>query len=503
MTSPLHGGDPEFEPQWAHLFLDNFLNELYTYFMIDMDILEFFSNIVGTLDSIIWGPIMILLLVGTGLYLTIILRGIQFRRLVLSIKNLLECVFKKEDLQGDIPSFHALTTALSATVGTGNIAGVATAIVMGGPGALFWMWITSIVGMATKFSEVVLGVKYREKNPKGEFSGGPMYYIQRGFKEKYNIDAKILAILFAVFGVIASFGIGSMAQANSVVLVLISNIGKGSATTLPVFGEVFTASAIIGVLLVIITALVIFGGIKRIGEVTSFLVPFMCILYILAAITIILIRYDRIPYVFASVVGYAFSSTAFVGGVAGFAVSKAVRFGIARGIFSNEAGLGSAPIAHSAAKTPHPVRQGTLAIVEVFIDTIIICSMTGFVILESNLDIWSGDLTSSALTSAAFTQTLGMIGTVVIVLCTALFGYSTILGWSYYGEKCFEYLFGIKNKFLYKVVFLFTVFFGSVTYVDIVWNISDMFNGLMAIPNLIALVALGGIVVEEVKKYFK
>ena len=264
---------------------------------------------------------------------------------------------------------------------------------MGGPGALFWMWITSIVGMATKFSEVVLGVKYREKNPKGEFSGGPMYYIQRGFKEKYNIDAKILAILFSVFGVIASFGIGSMAQANSVVLVLISNIGKGSATTLPVFGEVFTASAIIGVLLVIITALVIFGGIKRIGEVTSFLVPFMCILYILAAITIILIRYDRIPYVFASVVGYAFSSTAFVGGVAGFAVSKAVRFGIARGIFSNEAGLGSAPIAHSAAKTPHPVRQGTLAIVEVFIDTIIICSMTGFVILESNLDIWSGDLT--------------------------------------------------------------------------------------------------------------
>ncbi|HII95203.1 MAG TPA: alanine:cation symporter family protein, partial [Candidatus Methanofastidiosum sp.] len=428
---------------------------------------------------------------------------IQFRRLLLSMKNLLESAFKREDIQGDIPSFQALTTALSATIGTGNIAGVATAIVMGGPGALFWMWVTSIVGMATKFSEVVLGVKYREKNPDGEFSGGPMYYIQKGFKERYNIDAKALAILFSVFGIIASFGIGSMAQANSVILAIISNMGKGSAISIPIFGEVFTASAILGIVLVILTALVIFGGIRRIGEVTSYLVPFMSVLYIIAALAIILIHYDRIPYVFASVVGYAFSPTAFTGGVAGFAVSRAIRFGIARGIFSNEAGLGSAPIAHAAAKTPHPVRQGTLAIVEVFIDTIILCSMTGFVILESNLDIWGGNLTSSALTSAAFAQTLGIFGTVVIVLCSILFGYSTILGWSYYGEKCFEYLFGVKKKYLYKIVFLFTVFFGSVTYVDVVWNISDMFNGLMAIPNLIALVALGGIVVGEVKNYFR
>ena len=468
-----------------------------------MGVLEIISNLVGTLDSIIWGPMMLVLLVGTGIYLTVILRGIQFRRLLLSMKNLLESAFKREDIQGDIPSFQALTTALSATIGTGNIAGVATAIVMGGPGALFWMWVTSIVGMATKFSEVVLGVKYREKNPDGEFSGGPMYYIQKGFKERYNIDAKALAILFSVFGIIASFGIGSMAQANSVILAIISNMGKGSAISIPIFGEVFTASAILGIVLVILTALVIFGGIRRIGEVTSYLVPFMSVLYIIAALAIILIHYDRIPYVFASVVGYAFSPTAFTGGVAGFAVSRAIRFGIARGIFSNEAGLGSAPIAHAAAKTPHPVRQGTLAIVEVFIDTIILCSMTGFVILESNLDIWGGNLTSSALTSAAFAQTLGIFGTVVIVLCSILFGYSTILGWSYYGEKCFEYLFGVKKKYLYKIVFLFTVFFGSVTYVDVVWNISDMFNGLMAIPNLIALVALGGIVVGEVKNYFR
>jgi len=473
------------------------------FFLIDMGVLEIISNLVGTLDSIIWGPMMLVLLVGTGIYLTVILRGIQFRRLLLSMKNLLESAFKREDIQGDIPSFQALTTALSATIGTGNIAGVATAIVMGGPGALFWMWVTSIVGMATKFSEVVLGVKYREKNPDGEFSGGPMYYIQKGFKERYNIDAKALAILFSVFGIIASFGIGSMAQANSVILAIISNMGKGSAISIPIFGEVFTASAILGIVLVILTALVIFGGIRRIGEVTSYLVPFMSVLYIIAALAIILIHYDRIPYVFASVVGYAFSPTAFTGGVAGFAVSRAIRFGIARGIFSNEAGLGSAPIAHAAAKTPHPVRQGTLAIVEVFIDTIILCSMTGFVILESNLDIWGGNLTSSALTSAAFAQTLGIFGTVVIVLCSILFGYSTILGWSYYGEKCFEYLFGVKKKYLYKIVFLFTVFFGSVTYVGVVWNISDMFNGLMAIPNLIALVALGGIVVGEVKNYFR
>ncbi len=468
-----------------------------------MSFLEFISDLVGALDSIIWGPVMLILLVGTGIYLTVILRGIQFRRLLLSIKNLLESAFKKEDLQGDIPSFQALTTALSATVGTGNIAGVATAIVMGGPGALFWMWITSIVGMATKFSEIVLGVKYREKNTEGEYSGGPMYYIQKGFKERYNIDAKILAVLFSVFGVIASFGIGSMAQANSVILAIISNVGKGSSISIPVYGEIFTVSAILGGVLVILTALVIFGGIKRIGEVTSYLVPFMSIMYILAALAIILIHFDRIPYAFGSVIGYAFSPTAFTGGVAGFAVSRAIRFGIARGVFSNEAGLGSAPIAHAAAKTPHPVRQGTLAIVEVFIDTIILCSMTGFVILESNLDIWGGNLTSSALTSAAFAQTLGIFGTVVIVLCSILFGYSTILGWSYYGEKCFEYLFGVKRKYLYKLIFLFTVFFGSITYVDIVWNISDMFNGLMAIPNLIALVALGGIVVDEVRKYFK
>ncbi|KYC44853.1 MAG: Sodium:alanine symporter family protein [Candidatus Methanofastidiosum methylothiophilum] len=468
-----------------------------------MSVLEIISDLVGTLDSIIWGPVMLVLLVGTGIYLTVILRGIQFRRLILSIKNLLESAFKKEDLQGDIPSFQALTTALSATVGTGNIAGVATAIVMGGPGALFWMWVTSIVGMATKFSEVVLGVKYREKNPDGEYSGGPMYYIQKGFKERYNIDAKILAVLFSVFGVIASFGIGSMAQANSVILAIISNVGKGGSISVPVFGEIFIASAILGGVLVILTALVIFGGIKRIGEVTSYLVPFMSIMYILAALVIILIHFDRILYAFGSVIGYAFSPTAFTGGVAGFAVSRAIRFGIARGVFSNEAGLGSAPIAHAAAKTPHPVRQGTLAIVEVFIDTIILCSMTGFVILESNLDIWGGNLTSSALTSAAFAQTLGIFGTIVIVLCSILFGYSTILGWSYYGEKCFEYLFGVKRKYLYKLVFLFTVFFGSITYVDIVWNISDMFNGLMAIPNLIALVALGGIVVDEVRKYFK
>jgi len=294
-----------------------------------------------------------------------------------------------------------------------------------------------------------------------------------------------------------------MAQANSVVLAIISNIGGGNSLTLPIFGEVFFTSTILGAVLVVITGLVIFGGIKRIGEVTSFLVPFMSLLYLIAALIIIVIHADRIPYAFASVVGYAFSPTAFTGGLTGFAVSRAIRFGIARGVFSNEAGLGSAPIAHSAAKTPHPVKQGTLAIVEVFIDTIVICSMTGFVILESNLDIWGGNLTSSALTSAAFSQTLGLAGSLVIVLCSALFGYSTILGWSYYGEKCFEYLFGVNKKYLYKLVFLFTVFFGSITYVDIVWNISDMFNGLMAIPNLIALIALGGVVAEEVRKYFK
>ncbi len=468
-----------------------------------MALFEIFANLIRILDSFIWGPFMIVFLIGTGLYLTILLRGIQFRKLGVSLKNLIESAFNKEDHQGDIPSFHALTTALSATVGTGNIAGVATAIVMGGPGALFWMWITSIVGMATKFSEIVLGVRYRIINDNGEISGGPMYYIQKGFKEKYNIDARFLAILFSAFGIIASFGIGSMAQANSAVVAIVSITGPGNSFSLPIVGEIFSGSAILGLIIVIITGLVIFGGIKRIGLVTSYLVPFMSLLYVISSVIIILLHADRIPHVFGSVVGYAFSPTAFTGGITGFAVSKAIKFGIARGVFSNEAGLGSAPIAHSAAKTTHPVKQGTLAIVEVFIDTIVMCSMTAFVILESNIDIWDGTLKSSALTSAAFAQTLGFAGSIIVVICSVLFGYSTIIGWSYYGEKCFEYLFGIKRKYMYKLVFLFTVFFGSITYVDIVWSISDMFNGLMAIPNLIALLALSGVVVEETKKYFK
>jgi AGCS family alanine or glycine:cation symporter len=357
--------------------------------------------------------------------------------------------------------------------------------------------------MATKFSEIVLGVRYRIINDNGEVSGGPMYYIQKGFKEKYNIDARFLAILFSAFGIIASFGIGSMAQANSAVVAIVSITGLGNSLSLPIVGEIFIVSAILGLIIVIITGLVIFGGIKRIGLVTSYLVPFMSLLYVISSLIIILLHADRIPHVFGSVVGYAFSPTAFTGGIAGFAVSKAIKFGIARGVFSNEAGLGSAPIAHSAAKTTHPVKQGTLAIVEVFIDTIVMCSMTAFVILESNIDIWGGTLKSSALTSAAFAQTLGFAGSIIVVICSVLFGYSTIIGWSYYGEKCFEYLFGIKRKYMYKLVFLFAVFFGSITYVDIVWSISDMFNGLMAIPNLIALLALSGVVVEETKKYFK
>lgn len=462
-----------------------------------MGVLEILQDVVNTINGYVWGPVMLVLLVGTGLLLTIRLKGLQFRELPHAFAMMIHSIkTRKSDLEGDIPAFHALCTALSATVGTGNIAGVATAIVLGGPGALFWMWVTALVGMVTKYSEAVLAVKYRTKNADGTMSGGPMYYIEKGLKMKW------LAMLFALFGMIAAFGIGSMTQANSVTLAITSQLSIGGTYELPVLGSVSMLSFVIGVVLVIITALVTFGGIKRIGEVASVLVPFMAILYVAGGLYVLAVNYDKIPDALMLVFNYAFSPYAAVGGAAGYAVSQAVRYGMARGVFSNEAGLGSAPIAYAAAKTRSPVSQGMIAITEVFIDTLIICSITGLVVLTSGL--WDdGTLTSTGLTIAAFSNSIGGIGLIVVVISAILFGYTTILGWAYYGEQCFHYLFGEKLKNVYKVVFLAMVLFGSITKVALVWDISDMFNGMMAIPNLIALVALSGVVVAETKKYLE
>ena len=427
---------------------------------------------------------MLVLLVGTGIFLTIRLGGIQFKGLAHSLY--LAFVKRKEhdDAEGDISHFQALMTALAATVGTGNIAGVATAIVAGGPGALFWMWITGLFGMATKYSEAVLAVKYREKDEFGTMSGGPMYYLSKGLGQKW------LGVLFAIFASISAFGIGNLVQGNSVAQAVVA--------TFPIFQPWH-----VGVMLFVATSAVLLGGIKSIGKTTSIIVPFMIILYVAAALVVVLINIDKIPSVFMMVINHAFTPIAAVGGFTGALVKEAIRFGVARGVFSNESGLGSAPIAAAAAQTKNPVDQALVSMTQTFIDTIIVCSLTGFVILSSG--VWNSGLDGAELTSAAFSAALpGNLGGIIVAIALVFFAYSTVLGWSYYGEKSLEYLFGARAVKPYRILFCLMVFVGAViTKVDLVWTFADIMNGLMAVPNLIGLLALSGVVVYETKKYFK
>jgi alanine or glycine:cation symporter, AGCS family len=373
-------------------------------------------------------------------------------------------------------------TALAATVGTGNIAGVATAIAVGGPGALFWMWITGFFGMATKYAEAVLAVKYRQVDAFGTMSGGPMYYIWKGLNQKW------LGILFAIFASIAAFGIGNMVQSNSVADAVRNTFG------IPVW--------VTGLTLAVFTALVILGGIKSIGRVTGVLVPIMVVFYMLAAIFVVIIHITSIPTVVALVFVEAFTPTAATGGFLGATVMLTIRMGVARGVFSNESGLGSAPIAAAAARTKYPVTQALVSMTQTFIDTIVICSLTGFAILVSGL--WDSGLTGAPLTSQAFATALpGHWGGIVVSVGIILFAYSTLLGWSYYGEKSLEFLLGAKSVKPYRVVFVIAVFFGAVAKLDVVWTFADVMNGLMAVPNLIGLLGLGGVVVAETKSYFE
>lgn len=460
-------------------------------------------TLLGTLESFIvsangifWGVPMFILILGVGLLLTIRLGGIQLLKFPLAVKRLFESiVYQKSDTEGDITPFQALSTALSGTMGIGNIAGVSTAIVLGGPGALFWMWMTALIGMATKYSEAVLALKFRTKNPDGTMSGGPMYYIEKGMKKKW------LAVIFAACGAIAAFGVGSMAQANSISLAIASLTGFDMTIILPVIGEISAVSLAVGLLLVLSIGTVIIGGIKRIGQVASLLIPFMTVVYVGSGLLILAINYESLPSVFSMIIGSAFSPYAVGGGAAGYAVATAVRYGVARGVFTNEAGLGSAPVAYAAARARSPVDQGLLAMMEVFIDTLLMCSITGFVVLSSGL--WDDGLTSAALTIAAFKQALGLYGTFIVAISTLLFGYSTILGWSYYYEQFVQYLIGARSRNLYMGIFLFSILLGAVLNVGLVWEAADLFNGLMAIPNLVALAVLSGIVAAETKKHFK
>ena len=438
-------------------------------------------------DNIVWGPVMLVLLVGTGIWLTLILRGLQFSMLFYALKQAFRPHPKKDDgsdHEGDVSHFGALMTALSATIGTGNIAGVATAVVTGGPGAVFWMWITAIFGMATKYGEGVLAVKYRVTNSKGEMSGGPMYYIENGLGKKW----KWLAFLFAFFGVMASFGIGSTVQANSVAQAVHSSFGIDTWIT--------------GVVLTLITAFVVLGGIQSISRVSSVVVPFMAVLYIVGGLVVVAMHFDLLLPALKVIMHDAFSGQAVAGGVVG----TVIRYGVARGVFSNEAGMGSAPIAAAAAKTDHPVRQALVSMTGTFLDTIIVCSITGIVlvmgILQSNGGAFAvPTLKGAALTTATFDAMLSGYGGWVVTIGLIFFAYSTTLGWCYYGEKCVTYVFGDKSVPMYRVIYVATVMLGTVLSMDMVWAAADTFNGLMAVPNLIALLLLSKVIVQETRDF--
>lgn len=435
------------------------------------------ETLVATLSGWVWGPPMLILLVGTGLYLTILLKGMQFR----ALPHALKLIFHKEhDQLGDISHFAALMTALAATVGIGNIVGVATAITLGGPGAVFWMWITGLVGMATKYAEAVLAVKYREHGEHG-MRGGPMYYLAKGA----NLPS--LAWLFALFTAFAAFGIGNMTQANAVAGIFESTF------QIPTW--------ITGVVLMLMTGLVLLGGIRSIGRFSSILVPFMIVGYVGAALIVLALNASEIPHAFGLIFYHAFNPAAAGGGFAGAAVAAAIRYGVARGVFSNESGLGSAPIAAAAARTNDPVKQALVSMTQTFIDTLVVCSMTALVILTATP--WQKGVSAATLTSLSFAETLGPSGEIIVAIAIALFAYSTLIGWSYYGEKAVEYLFGGRAIRVYRVVFVGVVVVGAMMKLEFVWNFSDLMNGLMAMPNLIALLLLSKIVKQETDRYFK
>jgi AGCS family alanine or glycine:cation symporter len=435
----------------------------------------------GWLNGLVWGWPMIALLVGTGLLLTILTGGIQFRYLPLALREVLGKITQKSAAPGEVSPFQAVATALASTVGVGNIAGVATAISIGGPGALFWLWVSGVLGMCTKFAEIVIALHYREPDAAGQMRGGAMYVLRKG------LGLPWLAAIFAGLVALAAFGIGNMVQANSVAASLQASFGVSPATT--------------GIVLAGITAAVILGGIKRIGQFTEYLVPFMAILY-LAGGAFVMIRFAaQIPAALSLVVASAFSGTAATGGFVGSTLMLAIRYGIARGLFSNEAGLGSAPLVHAAARTDHPVRQGLYGIFEVFVDTILVCTTTGMVILLTG--VWTNGTTGAELAGQAFSTGLpGTWGNVVVTTSLTLFAFSTVIGWSYYGETGIVYLFGPAAALPYKLAWLLFIYLGAVGSLHLVWDVADTLNGLMAIPNLIAVLASIGLLRRLIREFF-
>lgn len=436
---------------------------------------------LNAVDGFVWGPPLMVLLIGTGILLTVRLGLLQ----VMKLPKALQLIFTARNSgSGDVSSFQALCTALAATVGTGNIVGVATAVKLGGPGALFWMWMAAFFGMATKYAEGVLAVKYRTVDDNGNASGGPMYYIEQGLGKKF----KPLAVLFAIFGVMtACLGSGTFTQVNAITSIV--NLSFG----IPVI--------YVAVLLTVLVAVVTIGGLQSIANVASKIVPFMAVLYIVSTVSVLVFYADQLPAAFKLVIDSAFNTTAATGGFAGATIMLAMRSGVARGIFSNEAGLGSAPIVAAAAKTKWPAEQGLVSMTGTFIDTIIICSMTGLCLIVSG--VWNGDLNGAAMTEAAFASAFPAVAKYMLTSGLTLFAFTTIIGWNYYGERCVEYLFGVKGIMPYRLLFIALVASGAFLKLEMIWIIADIVNGLMAIPNLIALIGLSGVVVAETKLYFE
>ena len=440
-----------------------------------------FTAWMNTLNSLVWGPAMLVLILGTGLFLQLRLGGMPIRR----IGSGLGLVWRGRDVDPDMPGevspFAALMTCLAATIGVGNIAGVATAIALGGPGAVFWMWMTALVGRATKYAEVVLAVHYRERDAAGRWVGGPMYAIRNGLGRRWAW----LGTAFAVFGGLAGFGIGNMVQANSIAAAMQTSFDIDPAVT--------------GVVLLVLTAAVVLGGIKRIASVSNWLVPFMAIGYVIAGLIVLAVHWERIPGALALIFETAFTGTAAAGGFAGAAMIAAIRYGVARGIFSNEAGLGTAGIAQAAGMSASPVRSGLIGMMGTFFDTIVVCTMTGLAIVVSGA--WSTGKTGAELTQLAFQSAMPGIGDEIVGIALAIFAITTIFGWSYYGERCWQFLVGAWTIKPYRALWTVAVFFGAVTHLDLAWTIADTLNALMAVPNLIALLALSPVVVQLTRQH--
>lgn len=463
---------------------------------------EMIAQINDVINGFVWGVPMMLLIVGTGVYFTIRTGFLQFRKFGYAMKHTIgKCFHKVEAKEGSVTPVQALTTALAATVGTGNIAGVCGAIAAGGPGAIFWMWVSALFGMCTKFAEVTLAIKYRERNDKGDWVGGPMYYIKNGLGQNW----KWLGAVFATFGMLAAFGIGNMTQVNTIATTVGSAITQ--FTTLPE-STLKIVYLVIGIIVAIISAMVYLGGLKRIGNVTEKLVPFMAIIYIVGCLIVIVTNSQHIGTVFSDIFRGAFNPSAVLGGAIGIGISQAIKKGVGRGVFSNEAGLGSAPIAHAAADTDSPVKQGLFGVFEVFADTIIICTLTALTVMcaftgNNAIDIPFGQAAGADLAITAFSTTFGgKASGVVVAIGLTLFALSTVLSWGLYGTRCAEFLFGSKIIKPYQVLFCIFMVVGATMKLDLAWAIADTLNGLMAIPNLVALLLLSPVVVKLVREYF-